>query len=298
MIDGKLGVAIHGVGPGGLCPCRQLAEEPARRRSSRSAAAAGRVPRSWSTSFGLDCRVRDDFDEVLRDERVDIVNLSGPNHVHTPQGIAAAEAGKHILMEKPMCLSMEENRALRDAVAKAGVRERGQLRAPLESAVREPQVAAGRRGRSASCSTSRSTTGTAWAAWWTGWEWGRTPRERRQHDAPGRLPRGRRHPLVRRRRRWSRCRPSPTTSTGNFEFDANVVAILKFDDGAIGKTSALFDAEMPYQFNIDLVGTEGTLRDNRVWSKRLLPGPDRLDHDADDPARLGRRATIIRSTPR
>jgi hypothetical protein len=29
---------------------------------------------------------------------------------------------------------------------------------------------------------------------------------------------------------------------------------------------------MPYQFNIDLVGPGGTLRDNRVWSPRLLPG--------------------------
>jgi len=47
---------------------------------------------------------------------------------------------------------------------------------------------------------------------------------------------------------------------------------LKFRSGAIGKTSTLFDADMPYSFNIDLAGTEGTLRDNRVWSKKLFPG--------------------------
>ena len=57
-----------------------------------------------------------------------------------------------------------------------------------------------------------------------------------------------------------------------YEYDSNVVAIVKFRGGAIGKTSTLFDAEMPYTFNIDLVGTEGALRDNRLWSKRLLPG--------------------------
>ena len=34
----------------------------------------------------------------------------------------------------------------------------------------------------------------------------------------------------------------------------------------------MFDGEMPYSFNIDLAGTEGTLRDNRVWSKKLFPG--------------------------
>jgi predicted dehydrogenase len=59
---------------------------------------------------------------VLANDRVDIVNISGPNQVHTRQGVAAAKAGKHLLMEKPMCISMEENRALRDAVGEAGVK--------------------------------------------------------------------------------------------------------------------------------------------------------------------------------
>ena len=34
----------------------------------------------------------------------------------------------------------------------------------------------------------------------------------------------------------------------------------------------LFDCEMPYAFNMDLAGTEGTIRDNRIWSKKLYPG--------------------------
>jgi predicted dehydrogenase len=59
---------------------------------------------------------------------------------------------------------------------------------------------------------------------------------------------------------------------GLYEFDANVVAVMKLADGTIAKSSALLDAELPYAFNIDVVGTEGTLRDNRLWSKKLLPG--------------------------
>ena len=47
---------------------------------------------------------------------------------------------------------------------------------------------------------------------------------------------------------------------------------MKSRNGIIGKTAALFDAEMPYAFNIDLAGTEGTIRDNRLWSKKLFPG--------------------------
>jgi predicted dehydrogenase len=59
---------------------------------------------------------------------------------------------------------------------------------------------------------------------------------------------------------------------GRFEYDANVVAILRFAGGAIGKSSTLFDFEAPYALNIDLAGSEGTIRDNRLWSRHLLPG--------------------------
>lgn len=59
---------------------------------------------------------------------------------------------------------------------------------------------------------------------------------------------------------------------GHFEYEANVVAVMKFQSGIVGKVSALLDCEMPYTLNVDLAGTEGTLRDNRLWSKKLFPG--------------------------
>jgi len=37
---------------------------------------------------------------------------------------------------------------------------------------------------------------------------------------------------------------------------------MKLDDGTIAKSSVLLDADIPYAFNIDLVGTGGSLRDN------------------------------------
>jgi predicted dehydrogenase len=59
---------------------------------------------------------------------------------------------------------------------------------------------------------------------------------------------------------------------GFYEYPANVVAIFKFRRGVIAKASVLLDCSMPYALNLDLIGTEGALRDNRLWSKRLLPG--------------------------
>ena len=46
---------------------------------------------------------------------------------------------------------------------------------------------------------------------------------------------------------------------------------------------------MPYQFNVDVVGTKGTIRDNRLWSETMLPGQTSWSDDPDDPARLRRR---------
>ncbi len=48
------------------------------------------------------------FEDVLADERVDIVTIAVPNELHMPLSIAALEAGKNVISEKPVCLSSEE----------------------------------------------------------------------------------------------------------------------------------------------------------------------------------------------
>jgi predicted dehydrogenase len=269
MIDGKLGVAIHGAGQVAYAHAASWLKNPHVRIvsvGSRHRESAQRL----AEKLKLDSAIHDDFEQVLADGRVDIVNLSGPNHVHTPQGIAAAKAGKHLLMEKPMCLSMDENRALRDAVQKAGVRSVVSFVLrwnPLFENLKS-LLAAGAIGRLFYVEVDY------WHGldrWWTGFEWGRT-----KASGGSTMLLGGCHAVD--AMRWFSGREVVEVAAmannvkGNFEFDANVVAILKFDGGAIGKTSALFDAELPYAFNIDLAGTQGTLRDNRVWSKRLLPG--------------------------
>ncbi len=60
-----------------------------------------------------------DFDEFLG--RVDAVAFAVPPHVQAPLAIRAAEAGKHLLLEKPIALSAEDADAVVTAVEKAGV---------------------------------------------------------------------------------------------------------------------------------------------------------------------------------
>ena len=107
MIDGKLGVAIHGVGQVAYAHATSWLKNP-RARIVRVSSRCKESAQRLVAKLGLECNVGDDFGDILRDERVDIVNISGPNQVHAEQGIAAAEAGKHLLMEKPMCVSMSE----------------------------------------------------------------------------------------------------------------------------------------------------------------------------------------------
>src|SRR5215216_6174305 len=64
--------------------------------------------------------VTTDLDELL-DSDIDAVYISSRNHQHAPQAIAAAEAGKHIIVEKPMALTLADARSIVSAADRAGV---------------------------------------------------------------------------------------------------------------------------------------------------------------------------------
>ena len=59
--------------------------------------------------------------ELLRSERLDFVDIATPPAFHAPAIVAAAEAGVHVLCEKPVCTSMKQYQAVRAAVQRAGV---------------------------------------------------------------------------------------------------------------------------------------------------------------------------------
>jgi 1,5-anhydro-D-fructose reductase (1,5-anhydro-D-mannitol-forming) len=61
------------------------------------------------------------MEALLADPEIDAVYISTTNEWHAPQTIAAARAGKHVLCEKPLALTMAEARAMVDACREAGV---------------------------------------------------------------------------------------------------------------------------------------------------------------------------------
>ncbi|MGW5032837.1 Gfo/Idh/MocA family protein [Streptomyces nigra] len=70
--------------------------------------------------FGFATATRD-WREVAADPRVKAVSVTAPNFLHREIGVAMAEAGKHLWIEKPVGLTAADARAVADAAARAGV---------------------------------------------------------------------------------------------------------------------------------------------------------------------------------
>lgn len=54
-----------------------------------------------------------------------------------------------------------------------------------------------------------------------------------------------------------------------YEYPTTSVTILKFKDGRVGKVASVIDCLQPYYFHVHLVGSEGTLLDNKFYSTQL-----------------------------
>src|SRR4051812_5403673 len=66
-------------------------------------------------------RTVEDWRAVLEDPAVDLVSITVPNAMHRDVAVAAAEAGKHIWVEKPVGCGVDDTEAVFDAVRRAGL---------------------------------------------------------------------------------------------------------------------------------------------------------------------------------
>jgi predicted dehydrogenase len=117
----RLGVLIHGAGWVAGQQGAAFTNNPATgvvAVSSRSKSSADRLVEE----HGLTATTFDDLHAALAHDSVDIVCVCTPQHVHCENVLAAAAAGKHIVIEKPAAISIGELRSMREAVAMAGVK--------------------------------------------------------------------------------------------------------------------------------------------------------------------------------
>src|SRR5918996_321877 len=83
--------------------------------ASRTQESADRYAREWKIP-----RTHGSYEALLADPEIDVIYNSLPNHLHAEWTIKAVEAGKHVLCEKPLALSVEEVDAIQVASRKHG----------------------------------------------------------------------------------------------------------------------------------------------------------------------------------
>src|ERR1051325_7189459 len=80
------------------------------------------VERARRLASGLrDVALFADYRDMPESDEVDAVDICLPHHLHKAAIVAAAAAGKHILCEKPLCLTLDQAAAVTDAVRESGV---------------------------------------------------------------------------------------------------------------------------------------------------------------------------------
>jgi len=88
------------------------------------------------------CRAFENYDDMLKSDDMDIVTIATPSGFHMEPAIAAAEAGKHVICEKPLDITLERIDAMIEAHQKSGTRLGGifpyrfnDMMAPIREAI-------------------------------------------------------------------------------------------------------------------------------------------------------------------
>lgn len=110
----------------GLIGASDIAETrmiPAMRRLGHVVVAVASGNLDWAATYANrnDIKVYGPVADVLARDDIDAVYISSTNEQHRPQTELAAAAGKHILCEKPLALTVEDGRAMVEACERAGV---------------------------------------------------------------------------------------------------------------------------------------------------------------------------------
>ncbi len=294
MSEKKLGVLIHGAGWVSTQHIDAFRSNPHTEVvaiSSRTLASAERR----AAEAGLEVPCLDNYEEALEVDGVDIVSVCTPQHVHAENVIAAARAGKHIVIEKPVAQTLEEMRAMQAAVNEAGVKT------VVSFVLRwNPLFVKLKRMSSEGAFGEVYCVETDYQSycgdWWGGYPEGRTKAmggsafllagchaidALRWFAAPGEFEAA--DPVEvfayeGGKRGRSTDQYNPITNDWHegdpLEYAGLEIALVRFSNGVLGKVSVNMECIQPYTFPIEIFGDKGSVKDNRIWSHTIADQKD------------------------
>jgi predicted dehydrogenase len=216
-------------------------------------------------------RVHRDVETLLADPGIDVVDITGYPSLHSRQAIAAARAGKHIILEKPMANSLEEVRAIADAAQQYNVQGCVcfELRYSEQMIVTRALIDEGLLGELHYGEIDYYHGIGPWYGqfrWNTGKvEGGSALLSAGCHALDALLL-------------CMGAEVETVTSLGTrsrseifapYEYDTTSVTLVKFKNGAVGKCAAVIDCLQPYYLHTHLVGSRGSLLDGKFHSQKL-----------------------------
>lgn len=228
-------------------------------------------PGEVSARHGRPMKVYRRLEDMLADRSIDVVDVTSYPSRHRDEAVAAAEAGKHVILEKPMANSREEVRDIVAAAEKHGVRGCVcfECRFSSQFRVTKALLDEGLLGR---LHYGEVDYYHGIGPWYGQFRWNTSRRDGGSAlltagchalDALLLLMGGRVESVTSLSTRTASEVFSP------YEYDTTSVTILHFEGGAVGKTAAVVDCLQPYYFHTHLVGSEGSLLDDRFHSQRL-----------------------------
>jgi len=225
----------------------------------------------YRDQYDMKCNVESDANAMLKKDDIDIVVVCTPHNTHTKYVVAAAEEGKHVIIEKPVALTMEDVRRQQDAVKKANVKTLVSFVLhwnPLLMTI-DRLIEQGALGNIFMVEVDYlhriwMTTQEKWYA-------------SREQSGTAILTGG--CHAIDALRWFARSEAKEVCAyqakTENpIEYPGTITVNVKFEDGKIGRSTTTFDAQMPYRFNIGVYGTEGTVRNDQLYAPKLFPGQD------------------------
>ncbi len=222
--------------------------------------------------YGIPLKAYTNYEDMLANKDIHIIDICSQHSFHAMQAIMAAEAGKHIIIEKPICLTYKISKAIRDAINKSGVNvcvcfecrysdhftmTRSVIDAGLLGTLHygevdyyheiAPKTGAGEWNVKKESGGSSLLTAGCHAL-----------------DALLFFMDGKVDEV-------SSYSVKPAGSKFEaYEYDTTSVTMLKFKGGGkIAKVASSIDCLQPYYFRAHLIGSEGTLLDNRFYSSKL-----------------------------